>query len=656
MTLISVTIPTPPATIPNRSLTQAAFNTATVDWLTFEGNTATAYSTLKTQVNTLAGEINTLYTDFSAKYGGAYVDDTAANTGMTEATGSMYYNSTINRPKFYNGAAWTDPVGDAITAAATAAASYDAFDDRSLGAKASDPSLDNDGNALLEGAIYWNTVSKKFRVWNGTTWQDAVTGGLTVQEADGTPSIVNISLLKVTNGTLTDEGGGVVSLTIGGGGSLPTTIVADTSIIIDGSSTGLTFNGVLADTVNSTAPLASANVTWTSVDNGEYFITADHTDADTNVAIQPVARIALSAGGAVGSGTTTTSINMTNVIGVTGDMLLTNGGANGAYVVSQILSTSGGSSYVSNANPFGDGSGKMLWQCDDNAATTTVTDTNATYSGTASANTNTITTTGKYSSAFTFNGSSTKVTNASVPFSSSYSKIFTATMWIKTANGYTTVCVPTTTGGTGSSYMGLELNVTAGKLRTISNNNANFVYSNVIVNDGLWHFVAWGSDGTNLFISVDGETKLTASAGTFSISDGFIIGGRYVSATDSWFTGQIDQVRVFNKMLSNAEIATLYIEQSALIATIAALAQTPTRFFRMPTILMQSRIGASDSIADFANHIIDNITEVGTSKVLDITYNQIIKSGNHNRVKVIVSGLNSGETAALSYLERRLWK
>jgi hypothetical protein len=58
----------------------------------------------------------------------------------------------------------------AANSATSAAASYDAFDDRYLGSKASDPSVDNDGNALLTGALYWNTSANEMRVWNGAAW------------------------------------------------------------------------------------------------------------------------------------------------------------------------------------------------------------------------------------------------------------------------------------------------------------------------------------------------------------------------------------------------------------------------------------------------------------------------------------------------------
>ena len=61
----------------------------------------------------------------------------------------------------------------ASTAATNAAASYDAFDDRYLGSKTSAPTLDNDGNALLTGALYWNSVGNVMYVYTGSSWAAA---------------------------------------------------------------------------------------------------------------------------------------------------------------------------------------------------------------------------------------------------------------------------------------------------------------------------------------------------------------------------------------------------------------------------------------------------------------------------------------------------
>jgi hypothetical protein len=60
----------------------------------------------------------------------------------------------------------------ASSSASSAASVYDAFDDRYLGAKASDPTLDNDGNALLTGALYWSTTTNKMRAWSGSAWSN----------------------------------------------------------------------------------------------------------------------------------------------------------------------------------------------------------------------------------------------------------------------------------------------------------------------------------------------------------------------------------------------------------------------------------------------------------------------------------------------------
>ncbi len=58
----------------------------------------------------------------------------------------------------------------AAASATSAAASFDSFDDRYLGAKTSDPTVDNDGNALITGALYFNSVANEMRVYNGSAW------------------------------------------------------------------------------------------------------------------------------------------------------------------------------------------------------------------------------------------------------------------------------------------------------------------------------------------------------------------------------------------------------------------------------------------------------------------------------------------------------
>ena len=69
---------------------------------------------------------------------------------------------------------YVDAVAGSATAAAASAAAaattYDNFDDRYLGAKSTAPTLDNDGAALIEGALYWNSVDNAMYAWDGSGW------------------------------------------------------------------------------------------------------------------------------------------------------------------------------------------------------------------------------------------------------------------------------------------------------------------------------------------------------------------------------------------------------------------------------------------------------------------------------------------------------
>ena len=83
--------------------------------------------------------------------------------------------------KTYADAISSAVAADAATASAAAtaaAASYDSFDDRYLGAKSSAPTLDNDGNSLVTGALYFNSVTAVMQVWSGSAWGN-ITSGVT---------------------------------------------------------------------------------------------------------------------------------------------------------------------------------------------------------------------------------------------------------------------------------------------------------------------------------------------------------------------------------------------------------------------------------------------------------------------------------------------
>jgi len=61
----------------------------------------------------------------------------------------------------------------AAASAANAALAYDQFDDRYLGSKSADPAVDNDGNALVVGALYFNTTDGVMKVYTASGWVNA---------------------------------------------------------------------------------------------------------------------------------------------------------------------------------------------------------------------------------------------------------------------------------------------------------------------------------------------------------------------------------------------------------------------------------------------------------------------------------------------------
>ena len=96
---------------------------------------------------------------------------------------------------------------NAATSEANAAASYDSFDDRYLGAKASAPTTDNDGDALITGALYFNTVGNKLQVWTGTAWGNIEGDEGVVELNDLTASVTwaNVPDANITESSVTQH-------------------------------------------------------------------------------------------------------------------------------------------------------------------------------------------------------------------------------------------------------------------------------------------------------------------------------------------------------------------------------------------------------------------------------------------------------------------
>ena len=130
---------------------------------TTASSSATAATTARTAAEAAQVAAETAETNAAASESTASTAATTATTKASEASTSATTAST---------AATT--ASTAATAAETARdqtlASFDSFDDRYLGSKTADPTLDNDGDALVGGALYFNSVDEVMKVYTGSQW------------------------------------------------------------------------------------------------------------------------------------------------------------------------------------------------------------------------------------------------------------------------------------------------------------------------------------------------------------------------------------------------------------------------------------------------------------------------------------------------------
>ena len=95
-----------------------------------------------------------------------YVDSIAGSGTAAASSATAAASSATAAASSATGAA--NSATAAASSATSAAASFDSFDDRYLGAKSSAPSVDNDGDALQVGTLYFNTTSNSMQVYGGS--------------------------------------------------------------------------------------------------------------------------------------------------------------------------------------------------------------------------------------------------------------------------------------------------------------------------------------------------------------------------------------------------------------------------------------------------------------------------------------------------------
>lgn len=184
---------------------------------TFKGSDATvttaAYAVRDIIKSTTTAQLNNIYICVAASVVGDSLTDTdhfalivdavSAATSATNAAGSattagnaqtaaeaardlaLGYRNTAETHK--NDAETAKDA--AVIAQAAAEAALDNFDDVYLGAKSSEPSVDNDGDALNAGDLFFDTTANTIKVYTGSAWQVVSQASLTSVASDTTPQL-----------------------------------------------------------------------------------------------------------------------------------------------------------------------------------------------------------------------------------------------------------------------------------------------------------------------------------------------------------------------------------------------------------------------------------------------------------------------------------
>ena len=164
---------------------------------------AASATTSATTATTQAGIATTKANEASASASAALTSENNAETAETNAE-TAEANAVIAK-------------NAAVVAQNAAESALDNFDDRFLGAKASDPTVDNDGDALTDGALYFNTTDDVMKVYDltNTTWRQIqlstsdqanvntvaadLSGSDTIGTVAGSITNVNTTATNITN-------------------------------------------------------------------------------------------------------------------------------------------------------------------------------------------------------------------------------------------------------------------------------------------------------------------------------------------------------------------------------------------------------------------------------------------------------------------------
>jgi hypothetical protein len=183
---------------------------------------ATSAASAATSASTMAASVTAAATSATSAAASATAAATSATSAATSASSALTSQTaaatsatsaaTSASSALTSQTAAATSASSAATSATDAATIYDNFDDRYLGAKSVAPTVDNDGNALITGAMYFNSVTGVMSVWSGSAWVAINT--------TSSYSAPTLGSTLIPSGTTVTTLNGVVDIVLNGPGSI----------------------------------------------------------------------------------------------------------------------------------------------------------------------------------------------------------------------------------------------------------------------------------------------------------------------------------------------------------------------------------------------------------------------------------------------------
>jgi hypothetical protein len=164
------------------TLTRKGYVDSILGSATDAATSASAAATSATNASNSASAASTSASNASTSATNASNSASAASTSASNASTSATAAASSATSASNSATASANSATAAATSATNAENAYDSFDDRYLGAKSSEPTLDNDGDALLTGALYFNSTTNIMRVYNGSAWEDVTDASVALND------------------------------------------------------------------------------------------------------------------------------------------------------------------------------------------------------------------------------------------------------------------------------------------------------------------------------------------------------------------------------------------------------------------------------------------------------------------------------------------